>query len=76
MASRLLSHFRTHICDLLRDISLSPQHHILDLFQILFVLIELLLECHGSVDLLLKIDLSLVSFLVSCLELLSVIAID
>lgn len=76
MSRCLPGHFGTHVGDLLRDIRLGPQHHVLHLLEILLVLIKLGLKRHRCVDFLLKVHLGLVDLLDVRLELLLVIGVD
>lgn len=76
MPQSLLLHLCAHIRHLLSNVSLRADHHILDLFEIFLVLIELLLQSHGCVDSLFQVHFGLVDLFCCCLELFRVIAIN
>lgn len=76
MALLLPLHFSFSLSHLLAHFSFCAQHHILNLLQVFFVLIELLFEGHRGLNLLLKIDLRLIDLLLSSLKLLRVVTVN
>jgi len=53
MALLLAQHLRFSLSNLLGHVRLRTEHHVLNLFQIFFVLIEFFFQSHSCVDFLL-----------------------
>jgi len=76
MTCLVSNHFASDIGHLRTYISLRPKHHVLNLLQIFFILVELIFKGHRSVNFLLKEHFLLVNLFLLSFELFVVVRID